>query len=106
MFCSKCGNEIDNEALICPKCGCATANMVNMNAQKAAAAQTEETSTLATCAIVFAILMPIVGLILGIIGTVKYKNEAYKKKSISAIVLSIALWAIYFSIGIILPYLL
>lgn len=26
MFCSKCGNEIADEALICPKCGCATAN--------------------------------------------------------------------------------
>lgn len=97
MFCTKCGNEIFEEALICPKCGCATANME---------AQTGETSALATCGIVFAVLMPIVGLILGIIGTVKYKNEAYKKKSISAIVLSIALWAIYFSIGIILPYLL
>ena len=23
MFCSKCGNEIDDEAVICPKCGCA-----------------------------------------------------------------------------------
>lgn len=98
MFCSKCGNEIDNEALICPKCGCATANMVNMNAQKAAAAQTEETSTLATCAIVFAILMPIVGLILGIIGTVKYKNEKYKGRCVSAIVWSIVIWAICFAL--------
>ena len=26
MFCSKCGKEIDNEAIICPMCGCATAN--------------------------------------------------------------------------------
>ena len=23
MFCSKCGNEINDEAVICPKCGCA-----------------------------------------------------------------------------------
>ena len=24
MYCLKCGNEIDDEALICPKCGCET----------------------------------------------------------------------------------
>ena len=24
MYCSKCGNEIMDEAVICPKCGCAT----------------------------------------------------------------------------------
>lgn len=106
MFCSKCGNEIDNEAMVCPKCGCATANMVNMNAQKAAAAQTGETSTLATCATVFAILMPIVGFILGIVGCCKYKDEALKKKSISAIVISILMWVIYFCAIIVLPYLL
>ena len=26
MFCSKCGKEIMDEAVICPNCGCATAN--------------------------------------------------------------------------------
>ena len=26
MFCSKCGKEIADEAIICPVCGCATAN--------------------------------------------------------------------------------
>lgn len=26
MFCAKCGAQIDNEAIICPKCGCPTAN--------------------------------------------------------------------------------
>ena len=26
MFCSKCGAQIDDEAIICPKCGCSTAN--------------------------------------------------------------------------------
>lgn len=26
MFCSKCGNQIMNEAIICPKCGCPTLN--------------------------------------------------------------------------------
>lgn len=26
MYCSKCGKEIDDAAVICPSCGCATAN--------------------------------------------------------------------------------
>lgn len=26
MFCSKCGKEIDNEAVVCVHCGCATGN--------------------------------------------------------------------------------
>ena len=37
MFCSKCGKEIADEAIICPTCGCATANyhqaFPNQNAQ-------------------------------------------------------------------------
>ncbi len=26
MFCYKCGSQIDDEAVVCPKCGCATKN--------------------------------------------------------------------------------
>lgn len=26
MYCKKCGNEIRDDAMICPKCGCATGN--------------------------------------------------------------------------------
>lgn len=26
MFCYKCGERIDDEAIVCPKCGCATKN--------------------------------------------------------------------------------
>ena len=37
MFCSKCGKEIADEAIICPQCGCATSNYhqsaANHNAQ-------------------------------------------------------------------------
>ena len=29
MFCSKCGKEIDNEAVICVHCGCPTQNYKN-----------------------------------------------------------------------------
>lgn len=26
MFCSRCGAQIDDQAMICPRCGCATQN--------------------------------------------------------------------------------
>ena len=28
MFCKKCGEQIDDEAVVCPKCGCQTDNML------------------------------------------------------------------------------
>lgn len=31
MYCSKCGKEIDNEAVICPHCGVPTANYQTTN---------------------------------------------------------------------------
>lgn len=34
MFCSKCGNEIYDEAVICPKCGCPTENYNKTNNNK------------------------------------------------------------------------
>lgn len=33
MFCNKCGKEIDDEALICPHCGCGTVNYVRNQAK-------------------------------------------------------------------------
>ena len=31
MFCSKCGKEIFDEAVICPSCGCVTGNYTHGN---------------------------------------------------------------------------
>lgn len=31
MFCNHCGNELMNEAVVCPKCGCAVNNLKNIN---------------------------------------------------------------------------
>ncbi|MBO5448809.1 MAG: zinc ribbon domain-containing protein [Ruminococcus sp.] len=33
IFCSKCGKEIHDEAVVCPYCGCATINMEHKNKQ-------------------------------------------------------------------------
>ncbi len=34
MFCSNCGKEIDNKAVVCVHCGCATQNMQAVRAEK------------------------------------------------------------------------
>lgn len=92
MYCSKCGNEIDNEALICSKCGCATADMPFRT--NAAAAADEEDASLWKNAIILAFVLPIAGLIMGIIGCNQYKNRNYRNNSVMAIVISIIATAI------------
>ena len=32
-YCSKCGNELFDEAVICPKCGCATGDVTKAKAK-------------------------------------------------------------------------
>ena len=34
MFCAKCGKEINDEAVVCVHCGCATGKSVQANGQK------------------------------------------------------------------------
>ena len=34
MFCSKCGKEINDEAVVCVHCGCATSNLKEERQQK------------------------------------------------------------------------
>ncbi len=111
-FCPNCGKELRDDELFCSECG----NAVNAAPQQPIQGQQpiygqqpyspqqasqfqqppieKEKNTLATCALVFAFLMPIVGLILGIIGTVKYKSEKLKKQCIIAIPVSIVVWII------------
>lgn len=86
MFCRKCGKEIDDEAMICPFCGCATSNLQSDGNNENIA---KEDSSIAILSIVFAAFIPIVGFILGIIGIRKYKNGKNKKKCIIAITLSV-----------------
>lgn len=78
MFCSKCGNEIMNEAVVCPHCGCATNNYVEHRNSTASATTFSENyqiikqfaakaNTMRTLGIFAAIFMFGVGLIFSII---------------------------------------
>lgn len=64
-FCSKCGNEIMDEAVICPKCGCAVADRsIYVNKD-----MTEDTVNVGF--VLLSLFVPIVGVILW---PVKYKE--------------------------------
>lgn len=108
MFCTKCGKEINDQAAICVHCGCLAedANQGGYTPVSGVPAgiETGEKATLATCSMVGAFLAPIVGLVLGIIGTVKYQNATYKKLSIAAIPLSIVAWVVYYGILTLMMY--
>ena len=51
---------------------------------------------MATAAIVFAFLIPLVGLILGIVGKKKYQSPELQKRCQTAIVISVVVWALSF----------
>lgn len=95
MYCQKCGKEIMDEAVVCPGCGCATAPM-RYAAPAVQSQPQEETATLATLSIVFAILIPAVGFIMSIIGLCKYKNKTFKNRSLLALFLSVFVWIVCF----------
>ena len=98
MFCSKCGKEIFDEAVVCPNCGCMVKDFSQIknrdNTENQKINEYGEKQGLAIAALACGFLIPIVGLILGIIGTVKYKTEKYKTMCIGAIVLSVVVWII------------
>lgn len=73
MHCSNCGGQIDDNAVVCPKCGCATNDSNVSGGQIPADISTAK--TLGILAIVLGILAPVIGLVCGYIG--KGKAEPY-----------------------------
>lgn len=103
-YCQYCGTQMDDAATACPQCYQPTAYSAPVQPNYYQQPYVKpETATLSTCAIVFAFLAPVVGLILGIIGMCTHKVEEFKKRSRLAvifagvmIVLSIVLSVIMF----------
>ncbi len=96
-YCSKCGKEIMDEAVICVHCGCQVSEGTTQNNRQQTVnpvVEPGESNGLAIGAIVCAFLIPILGLILGIVGMAKYKTQSYKSQCITAIILSIIVWIV------------
>lgn len=84
MFCSKCGGEIMDEAVICPKCGCETG--VKKHEEK----EVDEPKT--GMGILFALLLGLIGLAVGL--TLYKENTIARKTFMKA-------WGITFGISMV-----
>ncbi len=56
MYCSKCGKELLDEAVICPNCGCPTQNYKNA---------VEDKTSIWLC--LLSVVIPVAGVVLGIV---------------------------------------
>lgn len=78
-FCRKCGEEIDNEAVICPKCG------VPQRELKTNSSQREYDDQSSGLPIVSA-LIPLIGFVLALVFWVQYKRKAAKECLFGALI--------------------
>jgi len=108
MFCNNCGQEIDDNAVVCPHCGVATDKMAEVTGEAPNATGAKKTNICAILGFVFAILywvlayIPVVGsfmswavfiaaFVLSIIGiqNAKKKGQNLKGLAIAGLVLCI-----------------
>ena len=71
MYCRKCGHEIHDEAVVCVNCGCA----VEENSYHA---KPEHNTSKTVVGVLFALLLGLIGLIIGIC---MYPEETVARKS-------------------------
>ena len=90
-YCPKCGKQLMDDAVVCIGCGCSVSRVKKP-------AEPRESSALAHIATVFAFVMPLIGILLGIIGMSKYSNEHLRKKSKSAILFALSILILYVTI--------
>jgi uncharacterized membrane protein YvbJ len=85
MFCSKCGAEILDEAVICPKCGCKT------GVEKLQEKEVDEPKT--GMGILLGLFLGIIGLIIGLC---LFKENTVARKTF------IKSWAITFAVTVVI----
>ena len=83
-YCSKCGNEVFDEAVVCPKCGCMISSPTTSNSINSG-----DKADVGLC--IISALVPFVGLILWL---VKRKEEP--KKANACGIAALAAAAFYF----------
>ncbi len=98
MYCKHCGNEIQDQAVVCVHCGYATENAQNNNSNtnNAQFGFVEEETKGGLIAL--SILVPIAGLIIGI----TKKNEGHVKAGGTYIKCAVIAWAVSAGLSILL----
>lgn len=86
-LCAHCGKEITDKAAICPECGFPSGPTV----------KPEKTPDIINFALAFSLLVPIIGLVLGIVGALKYKK--HRSKCVTAIIISVGVIILVFLIS-------
>lgn len=94
-FCTNCGNELDDRAIMCPKCGVALTQTVANSGQT-------QSNGMAIAGFVLSFFIPLLGLIFSILG-LKRSKETNNGKGLSTagIIISCITMVITLIIGII-----
>lgn len=85
MFCSKCGKEVHDDAVVCTSCGCSIGKKEQVFDESVG----EDKASGGLIAV--SILIPIVGVILGIVNLCKSK----KKSGTTYLVAGTIAWVVY-----------
>lgn len=97
MYCKKCGKEINDNAVICPSCGCATENFEKKNVNK-------ETDSSSLGWAVLGFFIPLVGLILYLVwkDELPLRAKSVGKGALVSVIVNVViglLWGILIGIG-------
>lgn len=94
-FCTNCGNELDDRAIMCPKCGIALTQTVANSGQT-------QSNSMAIAGFILSFFIPLLGLIFSIIG-LKRSKETNNGKGLSTagIIISCVTMVITIIMGII-----
>lgn len=94
-FCTNCGNELDDRAIMCPKCGVALTQTTN-------ASNGSSSNGMAIAGFILSFFIPLLGLIFSIIGLKRSKETNNGKGlSTSGIIISCVTMVITIIMGII-----
>ncbi len=70
MFCRKCGQEINDDAIICPKCGCATGNQMTQQSVVVKSSTSSEQGRKISVSSLLGFILSLVSLLIALCGTV------------------------------------
>ena len=94
MFCSNCGKEVDNQAVVCPYCGVMTEKGKSFSEKPE-----KQGNGMAIAGFVCSFLVPILGWVFGGIGLSRANKQDGKGKgfSIAALAISTVMFFVYMS---------
>ncbi|MDE7395696.1 MAG: zinc-ribbon domain-containing protein [Clostridiales bacterium] len=100
MFCKKCGAEIDDNAVVCPKCGVATENYQKQSDNGQKPTKGKEGNGIAIAGFICSFFIPLLGWIFGGIGLARSKQRNGKGKGFAIAALTIASVVFLIALGL------